>query len=433
MSGAAAATALKSSALASPNDTIRVAVVGTRGQGNSHIGQYGRMKDVQIAALVDIDENILDQRLKQIEGRGAARPDRYSDIRKMLEDKTIDCVSIATPNHSHTMQAIWAMQAGKHVYVEKPCSHNIFESQQIVKAARKYDKLVQHGSNSRSNEGLIEAVDQLNKGLLGEVYYSRGLCYKWRDTIGHAPDEPVPAGVHYDEWIGPAPKRPFSKNRFHYNWHWNWDYGNGDFGNQGIHELDICRWGLGVNYPLKVHAMGGHYMFDDDQNTPNTVVITYDFLKPNGKKALMVFEVRHWITNTEGGIDARRNGDVESPVGNSVGNLFYGSEGYMAIEGYTSYKTFLGRKGEPGPAKKAGSSNWQNFIDAVRAGKREMLNAEIEKGAISCTLMHLGNISYRLGRSLDFDEQTMTVKGDAEANRMFTRAYRAPYVVPEKV
>jgi len=385
------------------------------------------MKNVEIAAICDIDESVLDKRIQEVAGSKGKAPARYIDIRKMLEDKSIDCVSIATPNHSHTLQTIWSLQAGKHVYVEKPCSHNIFESRQIVAAARKYNKLVQHGTNSRSTEGLREAMQKLREGVIGDVYMARGLCFKWRDTIGRAPVEEPPKGVHYDLWLGPAPKRPFTKNRFHYNWHWFWDYGNGDFGNQGIHELDICRWGLGVKLPVKVSAMGGHFMFDDDQETPNTMVVTYEF-QEGGKKQLMVFEVRHWITNHEAGIGEEKGSRKNS---NTVGNIFYGSKGYMAIDGYTKYYTFLGRDQQPGPAKQAGGSNWQNFIDAVRAGKRDMLNAEIEEGAASCTLMHLGNIAYRLGRTLYIDPATGMVKNDPEANKMFTRDYRAPFVVPK--
>ena len=335
-------------------------------------------------------------------------------------------MSIATPNHNHTLQTIWACQAGKDVYVEKPCSHNMFESQQIVAAARKYNRLVQHGTNSRSTAGLREAVQKINEGLIGDVYMSRGLCFKWRDTIGRKPVEAVPSGVHYDLWLGPAPKRQFTQNRFHYNWHWFWDYGNGDFGNQGIHELDICRWGLGVKYPTKVSAMGGHYMFDDDQETPNTMVVTYEF---NGaaKKKLMVFEVRHWMSNHEAGIGDK----PKNP--NTIGNLFYGSKGYIAMDGYATYKSYLGKEQEPGPARSEGGSNWGNFIDALRSRKQSDLNAEIEEGATSAALMHLGNISYRLGRSIQFDAATMSCPGDAEANKMFTRDYRAGFVVPKKV
>ena len=386
------------------------------------------MDNVEIAAVCDIDESILNARLDEIEKTSGKRPAGYTDLRKLLEDKSIDAVSIATPNHQHALQTIWACQAGKHVYVEKPASHNIFESKQIVAAARKYDRLVQNGVNARSSVGVREAVQKLNEGVIGDVYMARGLCYKWRDTIGRAAVEPVPAGGHYDLWLGPAPKHEFTKNRFHYNWHWFWDYGNGDFGNQGIHEVDICRWGLGVRYPSKISAIGGHFMFDDDQETPNTMTATYEF-NEGGRKRMMVFEVRHWMSNHEAGIGE----GGKKKDSNSIGNLFYGSKGYMAIDGYNTYKTWMGRDQEPGPANSAPGNNWANFIGAVRSGNRADLNHEIQEGADSATLMHLANISYRLGRTLNFDSTKMEVTGDPEANKMFTRNYRSPFTVPAKV
>ncbi len=409
----------------SPNDTIRVAVVGIRGQGNAHIREYVKMQNVEVAAICDIDESVRRQRCQEIEKSTGKKPTEYVDIRKLLEDKSIDAISIATPNHWHSLMGIWACQAGKDVYVEKPCSHSYWEGKQLVAAARKYNRIVQHGTNSRSTVALREAVQKLQEGVIGEVYMSRGLCYKWRDTIGKKPDGPTPQGVDYDLWLGPAPKRPFNPNRFHYNWHWNWDYGNGDIGNQGIHEMDICRWGLGVTLPTKVMSMGGHFMFDDDQQTPNTQVAGLEFDK-NGKKVMIVFEVRHWISNHEAGIG-------EGGDSNTIGNIFYGSGGYMAIDGYGSYRTFLGRKQEPGPSRREGGSNWANFIKAVRSRKREDLNAEIEEGHLSSALMHLANISYRLGRSFDFDPVKGQVARDPEANTMLKRKYRDPFVVPEKV
>jgi predicted dehydrogenase len=427
-SAIAAGSAFAPKAFSGPNDRVRVACVGVRGQGKSHIGAYSKMNNVEIAAVCDIDENILNARLGEIEKNSGKRPVGYTDLRKLLEDKSIDAVSIATPNHSHALQTIWACQAGKHVYVEKPASHNIFESKQIVAAARKYDRLVQNGVNARSSVGVREAVQKLNEGVIGDVYMARGLCYKWRDTIKRTPVEPVPAGVHYDLWLGPAPKHEFTKNRFHYNWHWFWDYGNGDFGNQGIHEVDICRWGLGVRYPSKISAIGGHFMFDDDQETPNTLTATYEF-NEGGRKRMMVFEVRHWMSNHEAGIGE----GGKKKDSNSIGNLFYGSKGYMAIDGYNTYKTWLGRDQEAGPANSAPGNNWENFIGAVRSGKRSDLNHEIQEGADSATLMHLANISYRLGRTLNFDSVKMEVTGDPEANKMFTRPYRTPFVVPTKV
>jgi predicted dehydrogenase len=423
--GSLAGAAASPRALAGPNDTVRVACAGIRSQGRVHIQHYSRMPNVEIAALCDVDESVLNARLDEVEKMGKKRPATYTDFRKLLEDKSIDAVSIATPNHHHTLQTIWACQAGKDVYVEKPCSHTMFEARQIVAAAQKYNRLVQHGSNCRSGVAR-EAIQKIREGLIGDVYMARGLCFKSRNTIGRTVTEPVPAGVHYDLWLGPAPQREFTRNRFHYNWHWFWDYGNGDLGNQGIHQVDVARWALDVKYPTKISAMGGHYMFDDDQETPNTLTATFEF-NDAGRKKLMVFEVRHWYSNHEAGL-----GEGSS---NTVGDVIYGSKGYMAIasEDHGSYATFLGKEQQPGPGRKEIGDNWVNFIQAVRSRKHSDLNAPIEEGAISTTLVHLANISYRLGRSLRFDPATQTCTGDEEANRMFTKTYRAPFVVPEKV
>ena len=441
MGAAAAAGSLKSSALASPNDTVRIACVGVRGQGNSHIHEYAKMANVEIAALCDIDESVLKDRLAAIEKMGKKRPAAFTDFRKLLEDKSIDAVSIATPNHHHTLQTIWACQAGKDVYCEKPCSHNMFEARQIVEARKKYNRIVQHGTNSRSGVAVQEAVRQMREGLIGDVYLSRGLCFKWRDTIGRTPASPVPAGVNYDLWLGPAPAREFTRNHFHYNWHWFWDYGNGDMGNQGIHEMDIARWGIGVSYPTKVSTIGGHFMFDDDQETPNTLAALFEF-DEGGKKKMLEFAVRHWMSNHEAGIG--EYGDKAAPgrtrIENTVGNVFYGSKGYLAIGGYGKYWTVLGpiKDGknnyqESGPGLEKEGNNWVNFIAALRSRKYSDLNAPIEEGAISTTLVHLANISYRLGRSIRFDANSYSCPGDGEANAMFTRPYRAPFVVPKKV
>ena len=429
------------------NDRVRVCVVGVHGQGWSHVNEYSQMKNVEVAAICDIDENVKNQRLDEMAKKGWHKPQTYVDLRKALEDKSIDVISIATPNHWHSLQAIWACQAGKDVYCEKPCSHNWFEGRQLVRAVEKYDRIVQHGTNSRSGAAIMEGMRKMREGLIGEVYLSRGLCYKWRKSIGKAPQEAVPAGVNYDLWTGPAPLKPFTKNRFHYNWHWIWDTGNGDFGNQGIHELDIARWGLDVKFPTKVSALGGHFMFDDDQQTPNTLAIAYQFDMPDGKRRMMEFEVRHWTSNHEAmiGDPTFGGGEVPAALGNAqaskgpqntIGNLFYGSKGYMAMNGYDAYRTWLGEEQEPGPSAAKEGNNWANFIDCVRSRKKENLNAPIEEGHISCTLLHLGNAAYRLGRTLNFDPATEQVIGDEEANRMLRdgdRGYRAPYVVPEEV
>ncbi len=418
---------------ARPNDTVRVACVGVRGQGQSHIAAYAKMPNVRIAAICDLDETVLRTRITDAERQAGYRPAAFTDFRKLLEDKSIDAVSIATPNHWHALQTIWACQAGKDVYVEKPCAYNLFEARQMLAAARKYNRIVQHGSNLRSSEAMKQAIKHVREGLLGDVYLSRGVCFKWRDTIGRAPEEAPPAGVNYDMWLGPAPKRPFTRNRFHYSFHWFWDYGNGDLGNQGIHQLDAARWLLGVRYPIKISAMGGHYMFDDDQETPNTLTACFEF----ENKKMMVFEVRHWISNAEAGIMSIADPMSGPAAGSriSVGNIVYGPKGYLSTA--DGYKTWMGKDQQPGPAwgnTPDHGNNWANFIAAVRSRRASDQNAPLEEAVPSAALIHLANISYRLGRTLNFDAESWSCKGDPEANRMFTRAaYRPPYVVPEKI
>lgn len=450
------------------NDRVRVAVCGTRGRGHDHIRGFAKVPGVEIAALCDVDENVLNQRLGDVEQLGKPRPKSYVDIRKLLEDKDIDAVSIATPNHWHSLIAIWACQAGKDVYVEKPASHNWFEGRQLVAAVKKYNRICQHGSQSRSNPGMLEAIKHVHDGLIGDAYLARALCYKWRATIGHATPEPVPAGVHYDLWTGPAPLKPFTKNRFHYNWHWIWDTGNGEAGNQAIHEIDIARWGLGVRFPTRVAAMGGHFMFDDDQETPNVLNATWYFDEPNGKRKMIEMEVRHWITNHEAEIGTgayksaaipaagltadtqktppgRRNAAApraatpQGPLGavdaktNTIGNIFYGPNGYLAIDGYDAYKSWLSNQAEPGPSGSGSADHYANFVDCIRSRRAEDIHSPIEEAHISCTLMHLANASYRLNRELRYDGVNEQVIGDEEANQMLRGSYRAPYVVPETV
>ena len=400
------------------NEKIRAAVIGLRGRGGSHIGGFGGLDGVEVVALCDVDESQNGKRADQVEKKTGKRPKTYVDLRELYDNRNIDVVGIATPNHWHTLAGIWAMQSGKHCYIEKPCSHNVSEGRNLLGAARTYNKICQHGTQIRSSVAIREAIQFLRDGIIGEVYMAKGLCYKWRNTIGKKPESTPPPGVHYDRWLGPAPTRPFTQNRFHYNWHWHWDYGNGDIGNQGVHQMDVARWGLGVGLPRKVQAMGGHYMFDDDQETPNTMVSTMEY--PDEKK-MLVFEVRHWVTNNE---------NVGRTGSNAVGNIFYGSEGIMVMPSYTSYKVFLGRKHEEGPARSAGGDHFANFIDAVRAGDHTKLHADIEGGHLSSAACHLANVAYRLGRTIEFDPETEQCIGDAEANAMMTRNYRAPFVVP---
>jgi predicted dehydrogenase len=425
LSSAAATASQAARTVASPNDTVRVAVVGCGGRGNSHMGAWTNQPNVELAALVDVDDSHAERFIGALQKKEKKPVPTFRDIRKVLDDKNIDAISIASPNHWHALQTIWACQAGKDVYVEKPATHNVFESQQVVAAARKYNRIVQMGSQSRSSPALQEAVQKMRAGEFGEIYMARALCFKARNTIGKTPVSPVPPGVDYDMWTGPAPLRPFTKNRFHYNWHWFWDTGNGDLGNQGIHEVDIARWGLGVTHPTKVTAMGAKFMFDDDQETPNTITAALEF-NVGGKTKMMTFDVRHWYSNHEAGIGGER-------PGNTIGNTFYGADGYLVIDNYNKYYSFMGRDQKPGPARIERDRHFENFIAGVRSRKREDLTAEIEEGAMSCVLMHLANVSYRLGRTLHWDEKTWTVKGDAEATTMLTRDYRKPYIVPSTV
>ncbi len=431
------------------NDRLRIAVVGIHGQGwNGHIPGFSRVPNTEVAAICDVDENVIAQRLGDMEKRDLPKPKVYTDYRKLLEDKSIDAVSIAAPNHWHSLMGIWACQAGKDIYVEKPCSHCWWEGHQLVAAARRYDRIAMHGTQGRSAEGYLEGVRKLREGLIGDVYLARGLCFKWRDTIGKAAVEPVPKGVNYDLWTGPAPLKPFTRNRFHYNWHWIWDTGNGDLGNQGVHEVDVARWGLGVKLPNKVSAIGGHFMFDDDQETPNSLNCAFEFHMPDGKKRMLEFEVRHWITNPEAQIGMpgfvegaaalpRMAGVSASKQPKSMcGNLFYGSKGYMAMTGYESYRTWLGEEQEPGPSVTRGGDCWANFVQCVRSRRKEDVLAPIEEAHLTCTLIHLANTSYRLGRTLNFDPETERVIGDEEAYRMLRgedRGYREPFKIREHI
>jgi predicted dehydrogenase len=296
----------------------------------------------------------------------------------------------------------------------------------MVEAVRKYNRIVQVGTQSRSQGHKRRAIELLQQGAIGKVYMARGLCFKRRPTIGKTPDGPVPPGVDYDLWRGPAPMRPFNPNRFHYNWHWFWDTGNGDIGNQGAHEIDICRWGLNKNVlPNTVYSAGAKYIYDDDQETPNTLLSVFQY-----DDCEIVFEVRGLVTGSEAGIN-------ENP--NHIGNIFYGSDGYLSID----VNGFEIRRGERRELAEKGSftepERWDtrphvaNFLDAVRSRNQNDLHADVEQGHLSAALCHLANISYRTGRKLKFDPKTERFVNDSEANRLLTRDYRKPYVVPEKV
>ncbi len=408
------------------HERVRLGIIGLHGHGLSHLKEFASLPDVEVAALCDVDENQFPERLKWLESQGRPRPRLFTDLRALLDQNDLDAVSVVTPNHWHAVAAIWAVQAGKHVTVEKPFSHTFEEGQKLVAAAQRYGKIIQHGTESRSNPAYQEAIQFLHDGRLGEVYLAKSLCYKWRNTIGLTPDEPVPAGVHYDLWIGPAPVRPFSRNRFHYNWHWQWDYGNGDLGNQGVHEMDLARWGLGVTLPSRITAAGAHVMFHDDQQTPNVLLALFEFPSDQGggdRKKILQFEVRHWITNHEG--------DFGHGQDNNIGTIFYGSEGYLLL-GNGGWKTFLGRKREPGPSGEGRAlqlTHQRNFIDAIHANRPDLLHGSTLDGHHSCGLIHLANISHRLGRDLRFDPAAQRCQADSEANALLAKTYREPYSI----
>ncbi len=416
LTAAAAAPMILPGSAKGANDKIRVAVLGVNGRGRSHIEGFMALENVEVTTLCDPDSQVLEQRAKQFQEKYSKKVKLEKDLRKVFADKNIDAVSIATPNHWHSLATIWACQAGKDVYVEKPASHNIFEGRKMVEAAHKYKRIVQHGVQLRSSPAIQQAVKLLGEGIIGKVYMARGLVFRSRGDIGNKGFEPVPDNLDYDLWLGPAQERPFSRNIVHYNWHWHWDFGNGDVGNQGIHETDLCMWGLGVGLPRKITAMGGKFLWNDCKETPEVLSSTY--LYPDEGK-IIEFEVRPWYTNLEDGA--------------GVGNLFYGSEGYMVIEGYEKFQTFLGKNREPGPAGDQGGDHYQNFIDAVRARDTSIQNGPVETAHLASALAHLGNIAFRLDRVLEFDPASERFVDDDEANKMLTRNYREPFVVPKRV
>jgi predicted dehydrogenase len=422
-------------AAAGANDRIRVAVVGLGGRGRrSHCGALLELakENVEIAALCDCDENRLNQTADELEKRTGERPATFVEERKLLDDKSIDAVSLATPNHWHALETIWACQAGKDVYVEKPGSHNIFEGRKAVEAARKHNRIVQHGTQCRSSEKIREGIQKLKEGVIGQVYMARGLAFK-RRAGGRNQIGPVPKGVHWDLWLGPAPEAPFNGLAFH-RWRFLKEYGNGEIGDQGVHQLDIIRWALDLDaHPTKVQSMGGNLVHKDDEDTPSNQVFACQY---EGGNLLVQFETRQWYTNSEAGMG------IEYPFvdhQNVVGVIFLGTEGYMIIPDYSSYYVFLGPDRKPGPSASVpgnpmmDTDHFRNWIVAMRSRKPSDLLAEIEGGHRSSALAHLANIAYRTGRTLTFDPKAERFVNDAEADKLLTRAYRAPYVVPDQV
>jgi predicted dehydrogenase len=432
-------TAKSYASILGSNERINVAIVGIRGRGGAHISGFCGLKDshnVVIKTLCDVDEQFFAKRVKEIRDKTGDNPGTEWDMRKVLDDKEINVVSLATPNHWHALGTIWACQAGKHVFVEKPACHNVFEGRKMIEAARKYNVRVQVGFQSRSSKNIIDAINFLHGGGIGDVFMARGLCLKPRDSFGIANDSLPPATLHYDEWLGPAPWRPYNEKRVHYNWHWFWDTGNGDTGNQGPHQFDIARWGLNKNeHPVFINSAGGYFGVDPEecaQETPNTQCSAFKYA--DGK--MIEFETRGRFTNTE------------ASLGITVGNIFYGYEGYLELGGGqwkafrqrekepfagSDMKTTTGSQEAPDTIGDVPSNHFGNLIDAIREGKDSLLRCNMLEGHLSTSLPHLANIAYRLGRSLKFMGAYEKFANDPEADIMLTRNYRYPYVVPDEV
>ena len=424
-STALAATALPkvSYAKRSPNETINVAVVGIRGRGKNHYADRQKQQNVNVTHVVEVDDAVVADKLPDLKEKYGGDPKVVKDLRHVLDDKDVDVISIATPDHWHALQTIWSCQAGKDVYVEKPISHNVFEGRQAVNAARKYDRIVAAGTQSRSKPVFQRAMKFLHDGGIGKLFGAKALCYKPRNSIGYQADSEVPEGLDYDLWLGPAPWRPYNANRIHYTWHWHWDTGTTDMGNQGIHQMDIMRWGMDkTEYPHSIKGIGGLYEAGErtTQETPNTQYSTFQY----DDGTVLHFEVRGWYSPDEMGV--------------KIGNHFFGSEGWMSVSG-SDINVYMGKKNLPlqwdtNKGDDDGVSHFANFIEAVRAHDSRKLNADILEGHLSSALCHLGNVSYRVGgRLLKFDSHSERFVRDDQANAYLTRKYRHPFVVPQNV
>jgi predicted dehydrogenase len=417
----------------SPNERVNVAVVGISGErpevrgmitgrGTVHINNYSKIPNVMVTTLCDVDERLFPGVVADVERLFGTRPKTEVDIRKILDNKDIDAVSICTPDHWHALMTIWACQAGKDVYAEKPVCHNISEGRKMVQAARKYNRIVM-GGELRSSKAAKEAIRFVHEGKLGKVYMAKGIVYRYRPSIGHVKDSPIPKGVHWDLYLGPAPYRPFNENRFHYTWHWFWDTGTNEFGNNGVYRMNFARWALNKNtHPVKVHCTGGFFGQDSDQEVPNIMHAIYEY----DDGMIIQNEVRSLYSNREG-----------LP---GSGNVFvYSDQGWMTLS-EDGFKTFFGEKDEPGPGlsindipEEERGNVWKNFIECVRSRRLEDLDCDISEGHMSTALGHLGTISYRTGRKLIFDPKNEKFVNDQEADSYLTRNYRSPYLMPENV
>lgn len=393
------------------NDTIRLAVVGVGGQGGNHVNYFQSIPGVQVVALCDADSNHAEEKARLFKNKYNAEVKTYLDVRDLLEDNSIDGITTATPNHWHSLVTIWACQAGKDVYVEKPVSHEIWEGRKMIEAARRYNRIVQTGTQKRSDEGLIEAFAFMREGNLGAIRWARGFCYKPRGSIGlvNGP-QPVPETCNYNLWCGPADMHPLHRQRLHYDWHWVWNTGNGDIGNQGIHEMDLARWALGQNQLApRVFSIGGRFGYEDDANTPNTLISYFDY-----QPAPLIFEVR--------GLP-RKKGDnaMDHYRGTRIGVVVQCEDGYFVGGGGGGWvydnngQKIRQFRGE------GGGGHHENFIKAVRSRKVSDLNADIVEGHLSSSLCHMGNISYRIGKQKSVDAIRSDIGDNAEMQDSFNR------------
>jgi predicted dehydrogenase len=410
-----AGIALRSTAAAA-NDKVTIGIMGVRGRGRALTDTFAALPDVNIAYLCDVDERVFARAAKIVEERKGKPAKLVGDIRRVLDDKNVDAIAIATPDHWHAPATILACEAGKDVYVEKPASHNLREGRLMVEAARRHRRIVQLGTQSRSRPSTQRAVEYVKSGKIGKVLMAKAWDVQLRENIGHRSDGPVPKGVDYDTWVGPAPFLPFNENRFHYKWHWHWNYGTGDIGNDGIHQIDIARWALGVDSPLEVSGMGRKLFFEDDQQTPDTMNITFNY-----REKALLFEMRIWNSY---GMDGQENGVA-----------VYGAQGMVHIgrwNGKWGFRVYdsKGMLVFDDDANEE-DTHQRNFIDCVRS--RKAPNAEIEIGHTSTLHSHLGNIVVRIGRPVKFDATSESIPGDAEADRLLHREYRSHWSRPKGV
>jgi predicted dehydrogenase len=413
----AAAAAIGSRLVRAASDRLNVAVIGVRGRGKALTAGFAKLADVNVEYLVDVDERVIPAALAVVEKAGRKAPQVVKDMRRVFDDKSIDAVVIATPDHWHAPAAIMACDAGKDVYLEKPCAHNVREGRLVVDAARRNKRIVQHGTQARSREITRKAIDYVHSGKLGKVLMAKAWDVQKRDDIGHKADSPVPAGVDYDTWVGPAKWMPFNENRFHYTWHWNWNFGTGDVGNDGAHQIDMARWALGVEEPVEVSGAGRKLFFNDDQQTPDTVNVTFTY-----PDKLLMFEMRIWTPYAMEGVEN--------------GVAVYGSNGMLQIGKWDrlwGFKVFdeHGKVALHEQSQGEDEAHVRNFVDCVRS--RKAPNAEIEIGYRSVLHCHLGNIAARTGRTIRYDAKNGTIQGDPEAGKLLSREYRDHWSKPRNV